>query len=187
VGSRISVAFVLILTAASSVAAQPMVFTGIVTGHLGASAHGDVQDWALTPGVSMAVIDESGLGVEIDASYAGDFDSAQFADSSIGTVMLNFTAIYPHERLRPFMTAGAGLMRVSATSVQGTNRVSDTDAGWSLGGGLLYMVNEALGFRGDARYFRQFGRQDDLPLGSNSALSFVRYSFGVTYSWPLDR
>ena len=185
-GSRISVAFVLLLTAASSVAAQPMVFTGIVTGHLGASAHGDVRDWTVTPGASMAVVDENGLGVELDASYAGDFDDAQFSDSSIGTVMLNFTFVYPHERLRPFMTAGAGFMRVKATPLPGTTSVADTDVSWSLGGGLLYMLNEALGVRGDVRYFRQFGRQDVLPLGSNGALNFVRYSFGVSYSWPLD-
>jgi hypothetical protein len=186
VGSRIGGALVLLLIAASNVEAQPMVFTGTVTGHLGAAAHGDVRDWTLTPGASMAVVDENGLGAEIDASYVSDFDSAQFADSGIGTVMLNFTAVYPHERFRPFMIAGAGFIRVKATPVAADGTVSDTDAGWSAGGGLLYMMNEAVGFRADARFFRQFGRQDSVLGAGNGALSFVRYSFGVTYSWPLD-
>jgi hypothetical protein len=47
------------------------------------------------------------------------------------------------------------------------------------------MLNEALGVRGDIRYFRQFGRQQALPLGANEALDFFRISFGVSYSWPM--
>jgi opacity protein-like surface antigen len=98
--------------------------------------------------------------------------------------MLNFTAIYPHPRVRPFLTAGAGLVRVRAM-MPGEPSVGQTEAGWSAGGGTTYFLNDALGFRVDVRYFRQFGRQDAIPLGTNGVLDFFRWSVGATYAWPL--
>jgi opacity protein-like surface antigen len=172
------------LVLVSSAAHAQSAFTGFATGHLGAASSGDVRNATLTAGGSIAVIDASGLGAEIDLSHSGDFDDAQFADSSITSLMVNIVSMYPHETIRPFVTAGAGVMRLRAT-FPGQAALAQTDTGWTLGAGLLYMWNEALGFRGDVRYFRQFGRQTTFPLGGDGRLNFIRTSFGVTYSWPL--
>lgn len=184
VGSRIGVALALLVLASSAADAQPTIFSGLLTGHLGVASSGDVRDSTMAPGASMAVVDESGLGVEIDLSHAGDFDAVQFADSAITTFMVNVVTHYPHERIRPFATAGAGIMRVRG-AFPGQRAIAQVDTGWSAGAGVLYMLNEAFGVRGDLRYFRQFGRQTTFALGGDERLNFIRTSIGVTYSWPL--
>jgi opacity protein-like surface antigen len=185
VRSAVGAAVALVLLTANVADAQPAVFSGLLTGHIGAVAGGDVRDWTVAPGASMTVIDESGLGVEVDVGHAGDFDSEQFHDSSITSVMVNFTTVYPQERFRPFLIVGAGILRLRAALQPNAASISHTDTGWNAGGGALYMMNEALGFRADVRYFRNFGRQDAFPLGNNGVLDFVRSSFGVTYVWPM--
>ena len=186
VASRVGVALVLLLVASGFAEAQPAAFTGLLTGHLGPASGGDVADWVVSAGGSLAVVDARGLGLEIDAAHARDFSTVLFDDSSITTVMLNFVALYPHEKFRPFLAVGAGVVRVRASFFpdQATNKVTDT--AWNAGGGLLYMVNEALGLRGDVRYVRQFGQQETLPLGANGVLDFTRASIGVTFSWPVQ-
>jgi opacity protein-like surface antigen len=186
VRSGIAVAFGLVLLGATAAHAQPAAFTGLLSGQLGIAASGDVRDWSVAPGASMAVVDRHLMGLEIDASHVGDFDTARFADSSITTVMLNFIAHYPHEQLRPYAVAGAGVVRMRAEFGGPQSAVAITDTAWTAGGGVLYMLSDALGFRADVRYIRQFGRQDRLPLGGNGTLDFVRSSFGVTYSWPVQ-
>jgi opacity protein-like surface antigen len=162
-------------------------YTGWITGHFGAAAGGDVRDWTATPGASLAVTENgSGLGAELDLSHAGDFDSESFADSSITTAMLSLVAFLPvqQDRLRPYITVGAGILRVRVAFSPGESSTGNTEPAWSAGGGIHYMLNEAIGVRGDVRYFRHFSSQD-IPLGDNGVLDFVRTSIGFTYSWPL--
>ncbi len=185
VRSCISVALASFVFIATAAEAQLPPFTGVLTGQIGAAASGDVRDLTVMPGVSMAVIDENGLGVEIDASHGGDFDSDRFVDSSITTVMLNFVFMYPHQTFRPFFTAGVGLTRVRVALVPEQASIGQTDTAWSTGGGVLYMLNEAFGFRGDVRYFRNFGRQNAISFGDNGTLNFVRASIGATFSWSI--
>lgn len=182
-GSRIVLACVLSLALPAAVAAQP-VFIGLASGHVGSASGGDVRDWTGMGGASMAVLDVSGFGAEVDASYVGGVDSERFSESNIMTVMVNAVAYYPHETFRPFVAAGAGLLRMRA-ALPGQSSATEASAGWNIGGGLLYMLNEAFGLRGEVRYFRNFGRQDTLPLGGDRTLSFVRTSIGATYSWPM--
>jgi hypothetical protein len=171
------------LSATTAAAQTP--FTAHLTGHLGAVSQGDIRDWTVTPGASIAVVDQNGIGAEFDLAHGGDFDTTLFADSSITTAMLNFVALYPQGRIRPFVIAGAGLMRVRVAYSAEESSTGSTDIAWSAGGGVLYMLNDAFGIRGDVRYFRHFSRQDDIPLGDNGILDFVRTSFGLTYTWPL--
>ena len=185
VRSRIGVVLAGFALVATSAEAQLPIFSGVITGNLGVASGGDVRDWTVMPGASIAVLDERGLGVEVDVSHGGDFDTSQFADSSITTVTLNFIAMYPHEMLRPFVTVGAGATRVRVAFLPDQGSVGQTDSVWSAGGGLVYMLTEALAFRGDVRYFRNFSRQNLIPLGDNGALNFVRTSFGVAFTWPI--
>lgn len=183
--ARIAVSVVACFVLATGAEAQVEVFSGLLTGHVGPAAGGDVRDLTPMAGAAMAVLDESGVGLEIDAGHAGDFDDTLFSDSSITTVTLGVLALYPHDRLRPFVVGGAGVVRTRAVVLPNSASTTQTDTVWHAGGGLLYMLNEALGVRGDIRYFRQFGRQQALPLGANEALDFTRLSAGVSYSWPM--
>jgi hypothetical protein len=174
-----------VVCAAGSAQAQSFNFTGLVTGHVGVSGANDVRDPSATPGASMAVLDDNGVGLEIDVAHLSDFDDTVFTDSGITSAMLNLMVMSQDETLRPFVIAGVGLMRVSGTVFEGLPSVGRTEGGWTAGGGALVMVNEVLGIRGDARYFRHFSRHDDIPLAGNSALDFWRMSVGVTFAWPI--
>src|SRR3712207_203015 len=96
----------------SGVAAAQVLYTGMLTAHVGAARAGDVRDAVTTAGGSMAVIDRNGVGAEIDVAHTGRFDENFFAESSVTSLMVNFLAVYPDDRLRPFVTIGAGLLRL---------------------------------------------------------------------------
>jgi opacity protein-like surface antigen len=176
---------VLVLAASAAEAqSRPPIFTGLLTGHIGAASQGDVRDWTFTPGVSMAVLDDHGLGAEVDLSYSGDYDTAQFAESSITTLMVNFVGMYPRGLLRPYVTAGGGVAWLRA-AYPASSQMRETDLAWNVGGGLVLMMNDALAFRGDVRYIRNFGQESTIPLGNNGDLDFLRTSFGISYTWPI--
>jgi opacity protein-like surface antigen len=173
----------MMLLVASTAEGQAVGFTGMLTGHIGGVAHADVQDWSLTPGVAMAVLDLRGLGAEVDFGYSSDFENDDIADGSIGTLMVNFMAMRSNATLRPFVVAGAGLIQTRAENFDERGSTTQTNGGWNAGAGIHYSLSDALGFRGDVRYFRNFSRDSDLPI--DGVFDFVRYSVGVTFSWPI--
>ena len=174
-----------LVCAASRCEAQSFNFTGVLTGHLGVSATNDVRDRTLTPGVSMAVLDDNGIGAELDIAHVNDFDSTRFADSSVTSAMFNFIAMSQSLTMRPFVVVGAGVMNVRVRVFDGDPSVGRTEPGWTAGGGVLYMLNEILGIRGEARYFRHFSQHADVPLTGDGVLDFWRTSVGVTLAWPI--
>jgi hypothetical protein len=174
-----------VVCAAGSAEAQSFNFTGLITGHLGVSGTNDVHDRAVTPGASMAVLDDNGLGAEVDIAHFNDFDSTLFADSSVTSAMLNLIVMSQRPVLRPFVVAGLGVMRVRGDIFEGVPSFGRTEGGWNAGGGALFMVNEDVGIRGDARYFRHFSRHADVPLAGDGVLDFWRASVGVTLAWPI--
>jgi opacity protein-like surface antigen len=187
VGSRVVASLiVLVVFVAWPVDAESQfVFTGLLTGHIGAARSGDVGDATTTVGGSLAVIDNGGLGAEIDIAHTGAFDKEFFADSSITSFMLNFLAVYPKGKFRPFVNVGAGVLRIRTSLSIEQSAVGHTETGWDGGAGLYYVVNEFLSLRGDARYFRLFERPEDLVLRDSGFFDYWRLSVGATYSWPM--
>lgn len=167
-------------------AAQPALFTGLVTGHLGAASGGDVRGSGLTPGAAIGVLDGRGVGAELDLGHTRRFDDERFAESGITTLMVSALWMRPHPTIRPFGGAGAGLLRVRASIADGVPVANRTDWGFTAGGGVAYMFNEAFGVRGEVRYFRYFQRHADVPLRDNGFFDFWRTSVGVTYAWPIS-
>ena len=160
-------------------------FTGTVTAHIGVASAGDVRSAPVTLGGSMAVIDDDGIGVELDLGHLRDFNDEVFEESSATTVMLNVVAVYPHPTLRPFVNAGVGLLQVRTALLSGESAVTDNAGGWNAGGGVQYMVNELFGIRGDVRYFRHVQRRADVPSGDDGMFDFWRTSVGASFSWPI--
>lgn len=139
----------------------------------------------MTPGASMAVVDDHGLGAEIDVSHTRNYDDGLFAESSVTAAMLNFVGMYPHPSIRPFVIAGAGVLRTSGTIVAGQGAMVRTNTAFNLGAGLHYMFNDLLGVRGDTRYFRYFQQEAEWPQRDRGAFDFWRSSIGVTFAWPI--
>lgn len=185
-GSRVSVlAIAFVLYGAAGAQAQQSHYYGLLTGFVGTARGGDVGDATTTGGASLAVFDDHGLGAEIDVGHTGAFDKDFFADSRVTSFMLNFQAAYPDDRVRPFLNIGAGLLRVRTSHVPGQAGSSHTEAGWNAGAGMLFMFSEALGVRGDVRYFRLFERPEEFVLRDTGFFDYWRSSIGVTLSWPL--
>ena len=185
-GRRIAfVAIVLLTGCAISAQAQPALYTGLATGHLGVASGGNVQESGLTLGGSVAVLDNSGLGAEIDLGYTGEYDDTRLDESNITSLMVNFIGVYPHPRFRPFMVAGVGVLRIGTALTAGQPDTSHTDWAFNAGGGLLYMLNDLVGIRGDVRYLRFFDRHDDIPFVNNGYFDYWRTSIGLTWTWPV--
>jgi hypothetical protein len=169
---------------ASVASAQITAVTGILTGHIGAARGGDITAGGLTPGASIAIVETTGIGAELDFAHTRTFSDV-FDDSAITSFMVNALGLWPHPTLRPFLEGGIGLVRVRAALDNGQAVVSRTDWGINAGGGVLFMFNDAVGVRGDLRYFRLLQRHDDIPLNDPGFFDFWRASVGVSWTWPV--
>jgi hypothetical protein len=175
---------VLIATSANAQSTSA-IYTGQVTGHIGAAAGGDLEGRSVTPGVSVSVTDVNGIGAELDVGYSPDIDET-FASSAVTSLTVNGIGIWQRSSvLRPFVVGGVGLLRVRAES-SAVGAFSRTDWAVNAGAGVFYMLNEMFGVRGEVRYFRFVQGTDGLPVRVNgSFFDYWRTSIGATYSWPL--
>ena len=183
-GSRLVLA-VAVLAYTAVADAQPGVFTGNITAHFGSAYGGDFREGAWTPGASMAVIDDNGVGVELDFAHAGDFDEVLFADSAVTSFMINVIAMYPAPGVPAVRQHRRRRHAHQRRGVQRDDPYRRTDTAFNVGAGMQFMFNEILGLRGDVRYFRYFQRHEDLPLLDDGIFNFWRTSFGVTLAWPI--
>jgi opacity protein-like surface antigen len=122
------------------------------------------------------------LGFEEEVAYAPDFfGNAPGLSSSVLTLMSNVMLVPNLGPVRPYVLAGIGLIKthveLTPASVFTTD---DNNLGWDIGGGLILLVGEHVGVRGDLRYFHAFQDLDVLgfTLG-NSKLNYGRASAGV--------
>ncbi len=159
-------------------------YAGFATVFIGGARGGDVHDGGWTPGASVAIIEASGLGAEVDLSHVFDFNGDQFVDSGVTTLTLNFTAVVNHDTamVRPYVTGGVGVLRLR---VCGPACRTQTDWGMDVGGGAFVMLREWGGVRGDVRYFRNFDRLLDVPLLDVGYFDFWRISAGAVFQWPI--
>jgi len=160
-------------------------YSGLLTGHVGAASGGNVQEAGRTLGGSVAVLDSSGLGAEIDLGYTGEYDDERLAESNITSFLVNFLGAYPHPRFRPFIVGGVGVLRVGTALAVGQPDASKSDWAFNGGGGLIYVLNDVFAVRGDVRYFRFFERHDDIPFVNNGYFDYWRTSIGLTFTWPI--
>jgi hypothetical protein len=155
-------------------------FKGYLTGHVGAITAGDVTNERLTFGASVAVHDGTGWGAELDLGHTSDVTSGrQLLD--VTTYLVNAAWVKPAGLVRPFGLVGGGVMQVSGCDFPCTVAATTYDFGLNIGGGALVAVNDALGFRADARYI--FSSADHRDLGRPDNFNFWRMSVGVSYMW----
>jgi opacity protein-like surface antigen len=162
-------------------------FTGFATAFIGLARGGDVADASWTPGASIAVLDDSGLGAEVDLSHVRDFNKTRFADSSITSLMINAIGLWadPPARVRPYVVGGVGLLRARACFPECQQTASRTNAGFDAGGGVFVIFDELIGIRGDVRYFRYLQRPEDFALTEQGFFDFWRTTIGATIRWPI--
>ena len=190
----------LVLLPASAQAQSGWFFTPFIGGNFGGNADfGDFpddddaverrMDFGATLGFNPSVV-----GFEIDFGFSPNFfentagdANFDFGENNVTTLMGNVLLSAPQgSGIRPYASAGLGLIRASVQSSTGLfNDLSTNDLGINLGGGLNANFNDNVGIRGDLRYFRSLQDTEadndlDLSLGS---FDFWRGSVGLTFRW----
>lgn len=162
----------------------------LLTPFLGLSFGGDARNEHMTYGGSIAWMGRGAIGFELDASLASnllnddrDLD-LNLGKDRVGTAMVNLIIGAPlgAPGVRPYATAGAGLMRLSIDSPLDVFDYEEDRLAVNVGAGLHGFVSERIGFRADVRYFRRLQDSDDdsgigLELGK---FNFWRGTFGLT-------
>lgn len=176
--------------AVSLAAAAPARADWLLTPFLGVTFGGDTPNEQVNFGGSIAFLGSGIFGVEFDAAITPNFfdsddPSSQLEDSNVSTVMGNLMLAAPATTpgIRPYGSAGVGLIRSRATSVGNVFDIDDNSFGVNLGGGIIGQVNERIGIRLDGRYFRSLQDSDggddiDLDLGG---FDFWRATLGVAF------
>jgi len=119
------------------------------------------------------------LGADLDAGYSPGF-FGNGLNSRVVTVMGNATVGIPFDGaqragLRPYVTAGLGVVHASVEAPLLDTTISHTNLGVNAGGGVMAFWGRHLGVRADLRYIRSL---DD--ANSIDSVRFWRTSFGVT-------
>ena len=128
-------------------------------------------------GVSLGYMGAGILGIEEDLGYARNFfgTNALSSDNSVLTIMTNLIVGVPLGPIRPYLSAGGGLVRASAES-------SSSGFGYDLGGGVMLFLSSHAGLRGDYRYFRSTHDISIAGLSINGTkLNFSRASAGLVF------
>ena len=157
-------------------------FEGQLTGHLGVASGRDGRGSTVSLGGSVAVVEQSGWGAEFDFGYA-DKDNGRGGGLDAQSYIVNVVGMWPTGRLRPFVTAGGGVIR-ARTCVDGCVATTAwTDWALSGGAGVHYGLGERAAVRVDARYFTVPGQHPDpaRPRG----FAYWRIAAGVTYRWNI--
>ncbi|HEX6464799.1 MAG TPA: hypothetical protein VFZ98_10110, partial [Vicinamibacterales bacterium] len=102
----------------------------------------------------------------------------------MGNVVLTTPRRWTEYSLRPFVSGGFGVMRLSVVSASsgGAGPVDSltTAPGFDIGGGAIGFFSKHTGVRFDLRYYRQLGRgSSQLLPESETQLSFMSASVGV--------
>jgi hypothetical protein len=130
------------------------------------------------------------FGAEADFAYSPRFfdnDRGFVSKSGLWTLMGNGTVQLPWSvgKLRPYGSAGAGIIHPNLAEPGGLAEVNDAKLGWNAGGGALRSVSTHAALRGDVRYFRAREK-----AGSTNAFGidfdgfdFWRAAGGVVFSW----
>jgi len=185
----------ILLFVAVLAAPRPSRADWVVAPFVGVAFGGAVTDPPRIPyGASVGWMGDGMWGFEVEVSdqpnffATADVPDVLFGGSSgVTTVMVNGIFGLPSggwERLRPYLVGGAGLFRSEIGNEDSFIRGRSNNVGFNAGGGATVSISEALGLRGDVRYFRDAqdfeGQSEFFHLGA-SAIDFWRAAVGVTF------
>lgn len=138
-------------------------------------------------GASIGFLTGGILGVEGEIAFIpGFFDGPAIVSSMITTLMGNAVIAAPlgatRYGLRPYVTAGGGLLRARGDDSAGAV-ISSNLFGVNFGGGAIGPVSPRTSLRFDLRYVRNLGNDSDARTfdGADVALSFWRGTVGLSF------
>ena len=149
----------------------------------------DKQTWVV--GASAAWLTSSIIGAEVDFGYAPRFFGSDRltglttvpgsnVTSFTGNVLLTLPVSMTRESLRPYISAGMGVVHAGADDALGILTIDRNMPALSIGGGAIGFLNSRAGVRFDLRYIRS--TSTDVDTGTNLTapqLGFWRATIGV--------
>lgn len=142
-------------------------------------------------GISGVVINDDGLGVELELAHQPRFferkgNAGIVTRSGVttltGHVLLALPLKLTRESLRPYAVVGLGWMHASAKDGIGFNDFSNDFLGLVLGAGAVGFLTDVVGLRFDLRHLKSVSSSDTSNLtGDLARLSFWRASVGVVF------
>ena len=129
-------------------------------------------------------------GFEFDFGYTPDFfgeesDFALIGDSNV-TTFSGSLVIGPSVagKVRPYGVAGLGIVRSRISDAEDLfDDITTNDLAFNVGGGVIAMMSDRVGIRGDVRYFRalQDNEDDDDVDVSIGNFGFWRATAGISF------
>jgi opacity protein-like surface antigen len=190
-----------VLIASPTRASADWLFTPFIGANFGGNADfGDFDDFddeferRVDFGASIGWMGEGIVGFEADFGWSPNFfedtqgtGNFEFGDNNVTTLMANVLVGAPiggqtGPGVRPYGTAGLGLIRSRIDGGNFFNDLSSNDFGFNVGAGVHGFFNDTLGIRGDVRYFRSLADNEpddefDIAL---SDFDFWRVTAGLT-------
>lgn len=159
-----------------------------LTPYAGATFGGDAPTTKPTAGASLTFMGKV-AGFELDFGYTPDFfnedddDVVLIGDSNVTTLMGNLVIGVGGGPVRPYGVVGLGLLRSRVDGGDLFEDVTTNDFGFNAGFGVIGMVSDRVGFRGDLRYFRSLQDEEvdddvDVEIGS---FDFWRATAGISF------
>ena len=176
-------------TAHADIIITPFVGKTFAAQHaLPTAARVDEQKWLI--GASATWLTDKFLGAEVDFGYAPRFFASDRlsliispgsnAISFTGNVVLAVPLSVTRDSLRPYFTAGMGVLHAGVDDLISFSTVDRNLLALSLGGGAIGFVNNRTGVRFDLRHLRSTGRgEDPSTLLTVPRLGFWRATIGV--------
>ena len=81
---------------------------------------------------------------------------------------------------RPYGTAGFGVIHAWIEGPDDQYDIGQNNPAFNIGGGVVYSLNDRVGFRGDLKYVRAFVDESNREGGYFKDYGFVHATFGVT-------
>lgn len=161
----------------------------VLTPYVGSLFGGDLSGSRAAFGGNAAFMGGGIFGAEIGFNYAPEFikatvntpDTAQM--SLMGNLIVGIPIMDRDQpgHLRPYLTGGAGLFRVSSDEDDFFNHVTSNNMALNFGGGLMAFFTDHVGVRTDVRYFRTL-TDDDPASGADD----VDFDLGDLNFWKWD-
>lgn len=187
---RVIKSFILASAVAMVLAPMQAYADGFFIPWVGSAFGSNIQNGQTTLGVSAGGMGAGIIGGEMDFGWSPSFfgTKSDFGNNTVMSLMGNVIVGVPvggthGAGVRPYVTAGAGLLRTqidggTLTKVSSSNNM----LGWNAGAGVMGYFSDHVGLGGDVRYVRGF---KDLNTGVTSIdlnggqLHFWRASVGI--------
>jgi opacity protein-like surface antigen len=155
-------------------------------GDAGCRTATDCRDKNWNWGGSMGALG-SIVGFEAELTYEGEFTGDRPAQkTAVTTLMGNFMLAPRISIVQPYGLIGIGAIRTKVEDRITLASESQTELGWTIGGGLILFVQQHVGLKGDIRYYHSFETLDllGIDLGINqNRIDFGRAGFGVVFKF----